>query len=108
MKQIAILASLTLALVLLAINVAAAEDCYATNCAINAPAQNQNSGTRAPQAPASALAQRAPQIVARDFERNGQDGLHEQDRRAVLSLVHQVHDGGVSRLNTAPGEVASV
>jgi len=44
MKQIAILASLTLALVLLAVNVAAAEDCYATNCAINAPGQNQNSG----------------------------------------------------------------
>ena len=45
MKQIAILASLTLALVLLAVNVAAAEDCYATNCAINAPGQNQNSGS---------------------------------------------------------------
>jgi hypothetical protein len=48
MKQIAILASLTLALVLLAVNVAAAEDCYATNCAINAPGQSQNSGTSAP------------------------------------------------------------
>jgi hypothetical protein len=50
MKQIAILASLTLALVLLAFNIAAAEDCYATNCAINAPRQNQKSGTSAPDA----------------------------------------------------------
>ena len=49
MKQIAILASLTLALVLLAVNVVAAEDCYATNCAINAPGQNQtNSGAPNP------------------------------------------------------------
>ena len=45
MKQIAILASLALVLVLLAVNVAAAEDCYATNCAINASGQNQNSGS---------------------------------------------------------------
>lgn len=37
MKQIAILAGLTLALVLVAVDGAAAEDCFATNCAINAP-----------------------------------------------------------------------
>ena len=49
MKQITTLASLTVALVLLAVNVAAAEDCYATNCAINAPGQNQtNSGSPNP------------------------------------------------------------
>ena len=49
MKQIAILASLPLALVLLAVNVTAAEDCYATNCTINAPAQNQtNTGAPSP------------------------------------------------------------
>ena len=48
MKQITTLASLTLALFLLAVKAAAAEDCYATNCTINAPGQNQNSGTSAP------------------------------------------------------------
>jgi hypothetical protein len=49
MKQITILVSLTLALAFLAVNIAAAEDCYATNCAINAPGQNQtNSGSPNP------------------------------------------------------------
>ena len=37
MKQIAILAGLTLALVLLAVDGAGAEDCYATNCTIGSP-----------------------------------------------------------------------
>ena len=43
MKQIAILAGLTLALVLLAVDVAAAEDCFATNCAIGGAGQNKSS-----------------------------------------------------------------
>ena len=37
MRQIAILAGLTLALVLLAVDGAGAEDCYATNCTIGSP-----------------------------------------------------------------------
>ena len=37
MKQIAILAGLTLALVLLAVDGAGAEDCYDTNCTIGSP-----------------------------------------------------------------------
>jgi hypothetical protein len=37
MRQIAILAGLTLALVLLAVDGAAAEDCFATNCTVGLP-----------------------------------------------------------------------
>ena len=37
MRQIAILAGLTLALVLLAVDDAAAEDCFATNCTVGSP-----------------------------------------------------------------------
>jgi hypothetical protein len=37
MKQIAILAGLTLAFVLLAVDGAGAEDCYARNCTIGSP-----------------------------------------------------------------------
>ena len=37
MRQIAILAGLTLALVLLAVDGAGAEDCYATNCTLGSP-----------------------------------------------------------------------
>jgi hypothetical protein len=46
MRQIAILAGLTLGLIPVAVDSAAAEDCVATNCAINAPPNTpaQNTG----------------------------------------------------------------
>jgi hypothetical protein len=47
MKRIAILASLTFALVPVAVDGAVAADCYATNCTINAPPNTPTPNTSA-------------------------------------------------------------